>query len=358
MQVEEFDFAIYGSGVDALFLAAELIQRHSARVLLVRDQVNDYTLPDHQDFSVGGNCNPDTIKLAHLGIERWQAQFSDRAGRSCFEKSPLNLKVSAGPNSDILNYIEGALIACNRQFERKAEREGAEYLLLRDVVAPKKRQAIEFLHNAYLGVGMEVFDRSEFEDAKRLKDGRLSMKSDGKRYRADTTIILDDDLVHAHANAALRNILRPIQGTKLAMRLNTRFVKPPTLYVDGQMCIRQAAENKLLITAPLEFDQVISRAKNEALDLEKMKVHAMGAFQGVTTIDGGPLLDFQVQKKTWVFSGGTVRAFLMPHVSDLVTNSSNDQNLRYWAEHSASGQRHADICPPYSVELGGGNARV
>jgi len=357
MQVEKFDFAIYGSGIDAAFLAAELIQRHHARVLLVRDHVNDYTLQHHHDFSVGGNCDPDTIRMAHSGLNQWHNQFTGRAGRECFDRGPISLKVSSSQNADMLHYIEGALIASDRQSERKAVREGVEYLQIRDVIAPKRRESLEFLHHAYVGVGLEVFDRSVFFEARRTKDGALILKTDREKFSASQTIVLDDDLIDAHSNSALRKVLHPIKGSKAALTPIARFTKPPALFVDSQICIRAHANN-ILISAPLSYEDLVHQGKKEIIDLEQLRIHAQGAFASVSTVDGAPVLELEKGKNTWLFSGGAVRTFLMPSVSDIIAGKPDHAAEQYWSNRGASGRRYGDICTPQIVGPGDKNAVV
>lgn len=351
MQVEKFDFAIYGSGLDAAFLAAQLVSSHECKVLLIRDHVNDYTLQHHQDFSVGGNCDPDTIKIAHEGLQKWHTQFSGRAGRDCFDRLQVSLKASFAENAEILHYIEGALIACDRQSERKATRFQGDYLTVRDVIAPKRRAALEYLHQAYVGVGMDVLDRSAFQDARQLKDGRLMLKSGTKQYSATQTVILDEDLITHYFNAALRTVLIPTLGTKLAVKNVTKYSKYPTFCVDTQMCVRAQTGNKILVSAPLPFGDLTEICSKEVLGFEQMEIHAMGAYNAVHTKDGAPLLDFQKQKKTWVFSGGTVRTFLMPSVSDMLVGKPGPSVQKYWQARGTHNRKCGDVPHPPSPNM-------
>jgi len=353
MQLEEFDFAIYGSGVDAAFLAAELVRRHSCRIILIRDHVNDYTLPHHQDFSVGGNCDPATIEMVQHGLKNWQSQFAGSAGRACFSRGALSLKVSSPKNADLLHYIEGALIASDRQSERRASRDGTEYLHLRDVLVPNRREALEFLHSTYVGVGMEVFDRSHFQNAKRSKDGRLTLKEGENRFSAKQTIILDDDLLDVHSNATIRSTLCQTTGTKMALHPPARYKSPPVYCVDSQMHVRLQSNNRLLISAPLSFGDLTHFGKSEVRDLEKLTMSAQGAYEAVSTVDGSPILEHNKSKMTWIFSANTVRTFLMSSVSDIIAGGASAYTKKYWTRRGSRGRSFADIPAPInSTEVG------
>jgi len=344
MQVEEFDFAIFGSGIDAALLGAELVKRHDCRVLLIRDHVNDYTLDHQQQFSMSGIADPDTIDQLASGLDNFHLHFGGKTGRACYERTQLALKVSCAERSDLLHFIEGALIACDMQSERKAARNGDEFLLLRDVIAPRRREALEYLHHAYLGVGMEVFDRTDFDQVKRLRDGRLNLKLHDKRMYAAHSVVLDDDLVDQYADDEFRQFISPVVGTKIALKTISKYTKPPAYYVDTGFSLFATDSASILAFAPMTYGAFVRNAKSDFVGVEHLDLAAQGAYKAHVTKDGAPILHFLRETKTWLFAGGgNVSAFLMPSISDQICNKSSPQDNKYWANRGTKSRKCADI---------------
>lgn len=358
MQVEEFDFAIYGSGLDAALLGAELVKRHDCRVLLIRDHVNDYTLDHNQQYSASGITDPDTIAQLAIGADNFHLHFAGKTGRACFERTQLALKVSSAERSDLLHFIEGALIACDRQSERKAARNGDEFLLLRDVIAPRRRESLEFLHRAYVGVGMEVYDRTDFDQAKRLKDGRLSLKVNDKRMSAAQTVVLDDDLLSRYADDNINKVIRPLVGTKMALKTVSKYTKPAAFYVDTKFNLFALDAETVVAFAPMNYQAFVDNAKRAFVGIEHLDITAQGAYHHYVTQDGGPLLQFLTTSKTWLFAGvGNSSMFLMSGISDQLCGQSDTSTTDYWALRGARNRKCADITfmPPV---IGGPDANL
>ncbi|MGJ8528464.1 hypothetical protein [Maritalea sp.] len=342
MSVEEIDFAIYGSDIDAAFLAAELVREHGAKVLLIRDQVNDYSIHHLQTYSVGAFCEPDTLRIIGHGLERWHSKFSGRTGRDCFERTGLALRVGNQHNKDLLHYVEGAMIAIDQQFERKADTDGIEHLKFRGVVAPSRKKALEFIYNKYVGSGLAVFDRTNFESATRQKSGPLVLRSSKMRYDVGHSIFLDVDLVQSQSTANKNNVLRTFFGSKIVVKSHdTRPVH--TINLDSEFETRPHGHGQLLVKSHGSFNDLAHQAERTIHGFLDKSLIAQGTYQDVATKDGSPMFA-KLNTHQSVFAGGkNASAFLMPSVADILVGSQNAASKDYWQHRASKNRQCADI---------------
>ena len=311
MSVEKIDFAIYGSDVDAAFLAAELVRLHDAKVLLIRDQVNDYSLHHLQAYSVSAFCEPDTLLTIENGRERWQSQFTGRAGRECFERVELALRVGDQLNQDLLHYVEGSMIAVDRQCQRMADASGVEHLSFRNVVAPARKNTLEFIHNKFVGSGLSIFDRTYFESAKRQKGGPLVLRSTQMRYEVRHSVFLDMDLVQSQSNVNKNSILKSYKGSEILVKSNAPRSRH-AVHLDRELEIRPYRRGQMLVKCQGEFNDLVRHAETAIDQFLEMMLVAQGSYQGIATTDGSPMFA-KLNAHQSIFVGGKhASVFLMP----------------------------------------------
>ena len=221
MQLEQYDFAIFGSELDAAILAVMLSTKFDARVLLIRDHVNDYALQTHYSASMTATADAKLVKMLETGEAHWHELFSSRDARQCFDRGAVHLDVAAKENIDALNYVENTMVYAQRQCDRKARPNGSEFLELRAVTMPKRREALEYLYAQYNGANCTFVDRSDFNEIRRLKKGQLNLRRGDAKFTAAQTILLDADVIIKEYDQAL-------PATLLECPLNTCVIAPET----------------------------------------------------------------------------------------------------------------------------------
>jgi len=347
MNAEEFDFAIYGSGVDAAFLAADLMQRHQAKVVLIRDHVNDYSLPYTRHYSIGPITDLGTLALLRTGEENWLSTYGGRNTKDTFSKVDLHLSVANIENDPLLQFVEGALIDADRNCERRVAHDEKESLLIPGVVAPNRSAYLQSLFERHSEVGIKFVDRRDLKDVKSNRTGQLSFKLDKHRCISKQVVILDDDLIaelHADQDSSSITIVR---GTKTEIRAKKTLPSMHRIVVDSGLKIFSPAKGDTLrASISGNIDQLHDHTNMELKNYQDMRLVAQGHYRTVETKDGTPYLAKERQARGWVFAGGgVVSPFLMTSVSDALCATHHGEVPDYWKSHSGTVRSGFDLSP-------------
>jgi hypothetical protein len=337
MQKEEFDFAIFGSEIDAAILAVELAQTHNARILLIRDQVNDYALHMHQHFSMGAISDIATLEMLQMASERWHGLFQGRDGALCFERQNIRLRVSTPRHGAMLHYVENAMLDAQMQCERKADRQGFEYLSVRDVIAPKRKETLEFLASLIAPEQLVICDRSDFDQITHLKNGQLALKRDGQRFGAAQTVFLDDDLILTNKSKRLREhlISRDLNGFVFEQLSHPT---PSTIMLDTNGVMHPCGENGAQLTS-LQHQEAAMQTFNLSGNAQ---LSASATKKSVYTKDGAPMLGFENREKSWTTVSDKVTApFYAFSIAQEI--AGGQVQSPYWQQRGFEKRRCAEI---------------
>lgn len=338
MQKEEFDFAIFGSEIDAAILAVELINSFDARVLLIRDQVNDYGLHLHPSFSMGAVSDVNTLNELALAVEKWQSLFSGREGSACYERECLRIRVASAANNAALHYIENALIDVQMPCERKADRDGFEDIYLRDVITPKRRQTLEFLVGKFAPAQqLMVCDRSDFIKITHLKNGQLSLQRDGVRISAAKSIFTDDDLAIQMADHNIKKQIVRYSTNGYQFSRDQKANHTNMIVADLMGVMFQHSKDSVQIAIP---SNLIDQKKAFSINSEA-KLKARATKESICTRDGAPLLACIAHQNNWIFvADKTIAPFLAMSAAHAIAGTTIS---RFWGALEAKNRKCAEV---------------
>ncbi len=358
MQLEQYDFAIFGSELDAAILAVTLSTKFDARVLLIRDHVNDYALQTHYSASMTATADAKLVKMLETGEAHWHELFSSREARQCFDRGPVHVDVAAKANINALNYVENTMVYAQRQCDRKARPNGSEFLELRAVTMPKRREALEYLYAQYNGANCTFMDRSDFNEIRRLKKGQLNLRRGDDKFTAAQTILLDADVIIKEYDQALPATLLECPLNTCVIAPETNADHPRTYFFDCAGQIAQTHDGNIATTSLLGHNAFLEAINSRDVFGESSRITSKSQKKHLISKSGAPW--FEKQNSKGVVSlvvDPIVSPFLVADFATGLSADSLENESSYWCDKSGDKPLSRDV-PGLSALIGGANANA